>query len=163
MSHTYLVTELAKLPQGIGGLPQLSSRFKADRVDHKVGVDMLGITVGSNQHLIPRPCLGCELQTDFVSLLIGNIFLGGEGLHILVEVDSVKLPIGGFGSHKLCERISTVAIHAADIAVSCLWINGFVLPLAVLHDSFHGTDVLLGFFDVGYCCQSLPPIRIRAS
>lgn len=161
--HTDLVADLPKLPQGIGGLPQLSPRLKADRVNDKVGMDMLGITVCGHLYLIPWPRLGSELQADGMSLFVTDILLGREGLHILVEVDPVQLSICCFCSHKLCDGIGTVAVHAADIAVSCLGIDGLILPLAVLHDSLHCTDMLLAFLDVGYCCQSLPPIRIRAS
>lgn len=161
--YTNLVTDLPKLPQGIGRLPQLPSGFKADRVDHKVGMDMLGIAVGGHQHLMSWPRLGSELQTNGMGLLIGDVFLGRKGLYILVEVDSIQLTIGGFGSEKFRDGIGSVAVHSADIAVSCLGINGLILPLAVLHDSLHCTDMLLAFLDVGYCCQSLPPIRTRAS
>lgn len=41
-----LVTDTAELMQGVGILPQLSSVNKADRVDHEVGMDVLGIAVG---------------------------------------------------------------------------------------------------------------------
>lgn len=59
---------------------------------------MLGIAVGTHLHLIPRPRLGSELQTNFVSLLIGDVLFGREGLDILVEVDPVQLSVGSFGS-----------------------------------------------------------------
>lgn len=124
---------------------------------------MLGIAVGTHLHLIPRPRLGSELQTNFVSLLIGDVLFGREGLDILVEVDPVQLTIGGFSSHKLCERIGTVTVHTADKSTACLWVSGLTLPLTIPHDNPHSTDMLLGFLDVGHCCQSLPPIRIRAS
>ncbi len=163
VSHTDLVTELPKLPQGIGGLPQLSPSFKTHGIYHKVGVDMLGIAVGSHQHLMPWPRLGSELQTNGMSLFVTDILLGREGLHILVEIDPVQLSVGSFGSHELCERIGAIAVYSADIAVIRLWVSGLVLPLAVLHDSLHRTDMLFGFLDVGYCCQVLPPIRISAS
>ena len=93
VSHTDLVTELPKLPQGIGGLPQLSPSFKTHGIYHKVGVDILGIAVGSHQHLMPWPRLGSELQTNGMSLLIGDVFLGRKGLHILVEIDPVQFPV----------------------------------------------------------------------
>lgn len=48
VSHADLVTDLPKLAQGIRGLPQLSSGFKADGIYHKVGMDMLGIAVGGH-------------------------------------------------------------------------------------------------------------------
>ena len=75
MFHADLVTDLPELPQGGGGLAELHPGFKADGVDYKVGVDMLGIAVGGYLYLMPRPCLGCKFQADFVSLLIGDILL----------------------------------------------------------------------------------------
>ena len=41
-----LVTDSAKLAQGVGILAELLPVNKADRVDHEVGMDMLGIAVG---------------------------------------------------------------------------------------------------------------------
>ena len=76
MFHANLITNLPELAQGGGGLAELQPGFKADGVDHKVGMDMLGIAVGGHLHLMPRPCFGCKLQPDFVSLLIGDLFLG---------------------------------------------------------------------------------------
>ena len=76
MLHTNLVADLPELPQGGGGLVELHPGFKADGVDHKVGMDMLGIAVGGHLHLMPRPGLGCERQTDLVGLLVGDLFFG---------------------------------------------------------------------------------------
>ena len=76
MLHTDFVADLPKLPQSCRGLVELHPGFKADRVDHKVGMDMLGIAVGGHLHLMPWPSLGSKLQTDFVSLLIGDLFFG---------------------------------------------------------------------------------------
>ena len=52
--HADLVADLPELPQGGGSLAQLHPRFKADGVDHKVGMDMLGIAVGGHLHQIGR-------------------------------------------------------------------------------------------------------------
>ena len=76
MLHTDLVADLPELPQRCRGLVELHPRFKTDGVDHKMGMDMLGITVGGHLHLMPRPGLGCKFQTDLVRLLIGDLFLG---------------------------------------------------------------------------------------
>ena len=76
MLHADFVAYLPELPQGGRGLAELHSRFKADGVNHKVGVDMLGIAVGGHLYLMPRPSLGCKLQSDLVSLLISDLFFG---------------------------------------------------------------------------------------
>lgn len=163
VSPTDLVTDLPELPQGGRGLVQLHSSFKADRVDHKVGMDMLGIAVGGHLHLMPRPRLLGKLQSDGVGLLIGDVFSGREGLHILVEIDPIQLVISGLGNHKFAERIGAAAVHSTDITAACFGVGGLVLPLAVPHNSSHGADVLFGFFDIGYSCQPLPPIRASSS
>ena len=74
--HTNLIADLPELPQGGGGLAELHPGLKADGVDHKVGVYVLGIAVGGHLHLMPRPSLGRKLQPDFVSLLICDLFFG---------------------------------------------------------------------------------------
>ena len=155
---TDFVTDLPELPQGFRGLVQLQPGFKADGVDHKVGMDMLGIAVGGHLYLMPRPRPLGKLQSDGVGLLIGDVLSGRDGLHILVEIDSIQLAVGGFGGEKFRERTGSIAVNPADIAVPCLRIGGLVLPLTVAHDSLHGADVLLGFLNVGYSCQPLPPI-----
>ena len=74
--HTNLVADLPELPQGGGCLAEFHPRFKADGVDHKVGVDMLGIAVGGHLHLMSRPGLGGKFQTDCVGLFIGDVLVG---------------------------------------------------------------------------------------
>ena len=54
-------------------LAQLESRFKADGVDDKMGMDVCRIAVGGHQHFIPRPCLRCKLQSNLMGLLVGDI------------------------------------------------------------------------------------------
>ena len=78
MLHTNLVTDLPELPQSGRGLVQFHPGFEADGVDHKVGVYVLGVAVGGNLHLMPRPCLGCKLQANLMCLLISNLLLGGK-------------------------------------------------------------------------------------
>ena len=76
MFHADFVADLPELSQGGGCLAELYPGFKADGVDHKVGVDMLCIAVGSYLHLMPRPGLGSKLQTDCVGLFIGDVLVG---------------------------------------------------------------------------------------
>jgi len=163
MLHADLVADLPELPQGGGGLAKLHPRFKTDGVDHEVGVDVLGIAVGSHLHLMPRPSFGYKFQADLVSLLIGDLFFGRKGLHILVKIDSIHLVISGLGCQKFCEGIGTVAVQPSYISNPGFRVGGLVLPLAVPHDCLHGADVLLGFLDVGYSCQPLPPMRTSSS
>lgn len=163
MFHANLVTDLPELPQSGRGLVQLHPRFKADGVDHEVGMYVLGIAVGGHLHLMSRPSLGCKLQTDFVRLLIGDLFLGRKRLNILVEIDPIQLVVGGLGGEKFRKGIGTVTVQSGHIANSSFRVCGLVLPLAVPHNRLHGTDVLFCFLDVGYSCQLLPPMRTSSS
>ena len=76
MVHADLVADLPELPQGGGGLAELHPGFKADGVDHKVGMDMLGIAVGGHLNFMPRPGLGGKFQTDGVCLLVADVLVG---------------------------------------------------------------------------------------
>lgn len=163
MFHADFVADLPELPQGGRGLAELHSRFKADGVDHKVGVDVPGIAVGGHLHLVPRPCLGSKLQTDCVGLFIGDVLVGRKGLNVLVEIDPVQLVVGGLGGEEFREGIGAVAVQSGHITDAGFRVCGLVLPLAVSHHCFHGADVLFRFLDVGYSCQPLPPMRTSSS
>ena len=161
--HADLVADLPELPQSGRGLAELHPGFKADGVDHEVGMDMLGIAVGGHLHLISRPGFGGKLQTDGVGLFIGDVLVGRKGLNVLVEIDAVQLVVGGLGGEEFREGIGAVAVQSGHIADSSFWIGGLVLPLAVAHHRLHGADVLFRFLDVGYSCQPLPPMRTSSS
>lgn len=163
MLHTDLVADLPKLPQSGGCLVELHPGFKADGVDHEVGMDVLGITVGGYLHLMPRPGLCGKLQTDGVGLLIGDILLRRKGLNVLVEIDAIQLVISGLGSEKFHEGIGAVAVQSGYVSNPSFRVGSLVLPLTIPHDCLHGADVLLGFLDVGYSCQPLPPMRTSSS
>ena len=163
MLHADLVADLPELPQGGGGLAELHARFKTYGVDHKVSVDVLGIAVGGHLHLVPRPGFGGKLQPNLVCLLVVDVLPGRKGLNILVEIDAVQLVVGGLGGEKFRERIGAVAIQSGHVSNPGFQVGGLVLPLAVPHHRLHGADMLLGFLDVGYSCQPLPPIRISSS
>ena len=128
-----------------------------------MGVDMLGIAVGSHLYLMPRPGLGGKFQTNLVSLLIGDSFLGRKGLNVLVEIDAVQLVVGGLGSQKFREGIGPVAVQSGYVSNPGFRVGGLILPLAVPHHCLHGTYVLFRFLDVSYSCQPLPPMRTSSS
>ena len=161
--HADLVADLPELAEGVGVLAELPACLKADGIDDEVGVDMPGIAVGGNLHLMPRPGLRRKLQSDFVSLFIGDVLPWRKGLDILVKVDAVQLVVGGLGGEKFREGILSVAVEAGHIPAPGFRVGGFVHPLTVAHDGFHGTDMLLGFFDIGHSRHLLPPMRTSSS
>ena len=66
---------------------------------------MIRIAMGGNQHFIPRPGLFCKFQCDLMGLLMRDILLRGEGLHILVKADVVLLAPCGLGGFKFRDGI----------------------------------------------------------
>ena len=161
--HADLVADLPELAEGVGVLAELPACLEADGIDDEVGVDMPGIAVGGHLHLMPWPGLCRKLQPDGMSLGIGDVLPGGEGLDILVKVDAVHLVVGGLGGEKFREGILAVAVESGHIPAPGFGIGDLVFALAVVHDGFHGTDMLPGFFDVGHSRHLLPPIRTSSS
>ena len=163
MRHADLVADLPELAEGIGVLTELLPGLEADGIDDEMGVDMPGIAVGGHLHLMPRPGLRREVQPNGMSLAISDILPWRKRLDILVEVDTVQLVVGGLGGEKFREGILSVAVEAGHIPAPGFGVDDLVHPLAVAHDRFHGTDVLLGFPDVGHSRHLLPPMRISSS
>ena len=160
MCHADLVTDTAELAQGVGILPELSSVNKADGVDHKVGMDVLGIAVGGYLHFISRPRFLCKRSGDLMCLLGCNFLPGMEGLHILIEVDSIRFVVGSLRCKKFCDGITAIAVDTADQLSLRQFIHRLLILGAVFHNSDHGTEVLLLFLDVSDCRHQLPrPMR----
>lgn len=118
MCNADLVTDATELAQGVGVLPKLSSVNKADRVDHEVGMDMLGIAVGADLHFISRPCFLRKFSGDLMGLLRSNALSGMEGLNVLIKVDSIHFVVGSFGGKKFRDGIAAIAVDTADQSLS---------------------------------------------
>lgn len=150
MFPAQIITDSPELSKCTGILPEFPSVNMADGVDYKVGVDVLGITVGGHQHLMSRPSLRCKRSGDGMGLAIGDILSGGEGLDILIEVDAIHFAVGMLGGEELRDGIQSVAADAADIPLSGQPIHRFDFLQAVPHDAHHSTGMLPGFLDVSY-------------
>lgn len=150
MRPAQFIADGTELLQGIGILPQLVTIHEADGVDHKMGVDVFGIAVGGHLHLMSGPGFHGELSGDIVSLLVGDVLPGREGLNILIEVDAVQLAVGILGGKKLRDRVQSVTANAAHIPLPGQLIHGLAFLQAVPHDTDHGTGVLPSFLDVSY-------------
>ena len=155
-----LVTDAAKLAQGVGILAELLAVYKADGVNYKVGMDVLGIAVGGYLHFISRPRFFSKLSGDLMCLLGRNFLPGMEGLHILIEVDSIHFVVGSFRCQKFRDGIATVTVDAADQLLPRQFIHRLLILGTVFHHSNHCTEVLLLFLDVGDC-RHQPPRPIR--
>ena len=125
MGKTKLVTDGTELFECTGVLPQLATIHKADRVDHEMRMDMLGIAMGGDLDFVTGPCFHSELSGDLMCLSVRDVFPGREGLDILIEVDAVQFAVGILGCQELRDGVQTVTADAADIPLTGQPIHGF--------------------------------------
>ena len=161
--HTDIIADHPKEFQGVGVLPELQSSLEVYGVDDEVTMDMVGIAVGGDENFSTGPCTDCKLLCNLMGLSGRNVPRGLEGLHILVEVDSIHFSVSCLGCFELQNRIHPIAVDAADKPLARLFVPGFIFPHAVPHDTSHGTDVLPGFLDIGYGCHGAPRLILYSS
>lgn len=157
MSKADFITQFPELLQGCGILPELLPGFIGNGVDNEMGMNVGSIAVGGNLNLMAGPCLLCKLHCDFVSLRWCQLFPRREGLNVLVEVDTIQLPVSSFGRKEFCDGVPAVAVDAADQIPFGLCIPDFLFLHAVTHHCFHGTHRLGTFLDVGHGRHLSPP------
>ena len=109
-----LIADAAKLAQSVGILPEFLPVHEADGVDYEVGMNVPSIAVGGYLHFISRPCFLRKCSCNLMCLLGRDVFLGMEGLHILIEVDAVHFVVGSLRYQKLRDGIATITVDAAD-------------------------------------------------
>ena len=90
MRKADFITQLSKLLQGGGILPELLPGFVCHGVYDEVGVDVGRIAVGGDLNLVAGPCLFRKILCNLVGLRRGQLFLRRERLNILIEVDAVQ-------------------------------------------------------------------------
>ena len=163
MSHTDIIADQPKKFQSVGVLPEFQSSLEVYGVDDEVTVYMVDIAVGGDENLSTGPGTGSEFHSDLMCLLGSDILRGFEGLHILVEVDSIHFSVSCLGRFKLQNGIHPIAVDAADEPLAGLLVPGFILPHAVPHNTTHGTDMLPCFLDVGYGCHGAPRLILYNS
>lgn len=78
MGLTDIIADLPKILQRVGVLPQFVTIYEADRVDNKMGVDMLGIAVGGDLDFVTGPCFHGELSGNLMRLSVRDVFSGRE-------------------------------------------------------------------------------------
>ena len=159
MSGADFIVEFSQMEQCIGMLSKFQAVLKADRVDHEMGMDVVGIAMGSHQHFISRPSLRRKLQCDLMGLLVGDILRRRKGLHILIKADAVFFVPCGFGGFEFRNRVQTVTIHTADPADPGFFVPGFLFLHTVFHDPLHIAGSLSGLFDIGDRCQLNHPAQ----
>ena len=141
-------------------MPQLQTSLEVYGVDDEVTVNMVGIAVGGDKNLRTGPCTGGEFQSNVMCLPVGDIFLGGEGLDILVEVDAAHFAMRCLGGFELQNGIHPIAVDTADEPLAGSLVPGLVLSHAVPHDIPHGTEVLALLRDKSDSSYAASPPRL---
>lgn len=164
MGKADFITQLSKLLQGGGILPELLPGFIGNGVDNEMGMNVGSIAVSSDLNLMTGPSLLRKLNCDFMSLRWCQLFPRREGLNVLIEVDSVQLSVRSFGSEEFCDCISAITVDTADQVPLGLLIPNLFRLHTVAHHCFHGTHRLGAFLDVGHGRHlSPPPMRQSCS
>lgn len=95
--HTHLVITLAQLCQLLLADVQFLPVLKADTVDKEVGVDVVPIQVGTDQHLPSLKPLG-QLQCGGVCSYRVHVLVRREGLHHVIEHRAALLVVQQLGA-----------------------------------------------------------------
>lgn len=101
MCQTKLIGQLPQAAKGIGTLPEHFAALPAHRVDDEVGVNVLCVQVGGDQHLAVRPGSCRELFRQLVGLFPGDHLVRRKGLDVVVEPDGAVLAAGVPGGLEL--------------------------------------------------------------
>ena len=134
MRQTQLVRQLPQAVQGIGALPEQFPALPAHSVDDEVGVNVLRVQVGGDQHLAVRPGFCGELFRQLVGLFPSDHLVRRKGLDVVVEPDGAVLAVRAAGGLELPVGQLGRAVLPADqlpvIFVQCFFILGDVLRYA---------------------------------
>ena len=87
MLHTQLVRNLAQALQRVRVLPEHSTGFIAHGVDQKVRMNVVGVEVRADEHLAVGPGSRRKLLRQIMRLLRCDVFVGMEGLGVVVKPD----------------------------------------------------------------------------
>ena len=121
--------------QCVGSLAKHLPRLVTHRIDDEVGMDVLGIGMGGNEHLAVRPSLPCKILSQLVRLFPSDRFLGMERLDVVVEPHWAILAVHMSSGHKLLSRQLGRTVLATDQPAVLL--SGF---LRLRHISRHPTQ-----------------------
>ena len=130
------------IPQRLNGLGIaviLLPGLKTDRVDHKMGVNMVGIPMGSYHNFKTRDGRR-QLHGDLVSGFRRDRFLRREGLHHVVVHSSAGLTVKALGVHELLQRNLGNAVDSGNQLAS--FVGGFCVPAAIGKDAMEALQVL---------------------
>lgn len=133
MSLTECIGQSAKMFQCVGSLAKHLPRLVTHRIDNEMGMDVLGIGVGGNEHLAVRPSLSSKILGQLVRLFPSDRFLGMERLDVVVEPDRTIFVVHLSSGHKLLSRQLGRTVLTTDQPATVL-LSGF---LCLRHISRH--------------------------
>ena len=105
---------IAGQPVGLevgGALMELPAVLEADAVDDQVAVQMVGVDVGSHQHLKAGKFPLGQLQSNGVGLLGRQVICFREGLDEVVVLPPVRFPIPLLGEPQSFRPAGCIAAH----------------------------------------------------
>ena len=114
---------------------QLFAGFKVDGVDDAVGVDVLPVYMGADQHLAAIKVLR-QPPRGFVGLPGVNDFSSGEALHHVVEHHAAVLVVEQLRVQEIVVDALRLAVDAADERLTLP--RGFLFLHDVEHHAAHG-------------------------
>ena len=149
------VAHLAELFDGMRTLTELAPVLPVHGVDDEVRVRVVGVAVGTDQHLVTGPRLLRELQRQRVRVGGADRVAGVEGLRVLIKIHTGRFPVDLLREHELVVGVRAAAVDAADKVAVGDWIVYLELLTAVIHDAAHGARTLLVLGDVIHGCHDL--------
>ena len=162
--HADLVVELHQIIDECFVRMQLAATLQRHRVDDEMGVDMIPVSVGTDQHLtilkeFRQPSCGevCLLWINFLSL--------GEALHQMVEASAAIFMVEKLGAEKIVVGTLRLTVDAADQLH--ITPTGLLILGGVAHHPGHAAAALtftaFHKIDDGYACHLLRSNTSRSS
>ena len=115
-----------------------SSGFRADGVDNQVGMEVVPVGMGADQHLMSRKFLG-QLQPNLVGSCRRYLLIRAEGLNYMIVHSTIRFTVEPLGIHELLEGRICHAVHSGHQMSPGFFVPSLLLPLAILHGAMHPT------------------------
>lgn len=145
MILTECIGQSAKMFQCVGSLAKHLPRLVTHRIDNEMGMNVLGIGMGGNEHLTVRPSLPCKVLGQLVRLFPSDRFLRMKRLDVVVEPDGAILVVHLSSGHKLLRCQLGRTVLATDQPAVLL--PGFLRLRHISRHAMQRPSGLLSIFD----------------
>ena len=167
MLHTQLVRNLAQAFQRVRILPKHATGFIAHGVDQKVRMNMVCVKVCADEYLAVGPGSGCKLLCQIMRPLRCDVFVGMEGLGVVIKPDRAFFVMQFSGCQKFLiggTRVAVLPAHEFNTAV----FQRFCVLLCITGDFAQRRFALRFVAYVVYSCHltaapTLPAAECRCS